>query len=219
MPGGRSLTALPSGVYGAMEQHTDSIPTSSEASPTPAAPAESPAGKTAESPETLREALNAKIQETDRLQERLLRLQAEFENYRKRMAREKAEFLKFANEGLILQFLPVLDNLERAIASARAEAGSTPLIEGIEMIARLFRSTLEKLGVKPMEVLGQPFDPGFHQAVAQVESSRAEANLVVEEVQKGYLLEGRVIRPAMVKVSRGVPSTSGNGEVGEGARA
>ena len=209
--------SLPSGLFEAMEQHTDLPQNSTEALSTSATSPELPAVET--SPEALREALKAKSQEADRLQERLLRLHAEFENYRKRMAREKAEFLKFAHEGLILQFLPVLDNLERAISSARAEVGSTPLIEGIEMIARLFRSTLEKAGVKPMGALGQPFDPGFHQAVAQVESSPEEANLVVEEIQKGYLLEGRVLRPAMVKVSRGAPPATGDGETGEGKRA
>ncbi|HSB79580.1 MAG TPA: nucleotide exchange factor GrpE [Candidatus Methylomirabilis sp.] len=171
------------------------------------------------SAEALREAFTAKSQEVDRLQERLLRLHAEFENYRKRMAREKTEFLKFANEGLILQILPVLDNLERAITSARAEVGSTPLIEGIEMIARLFRTTLEKAGVKPIEALGRPFDPGVHQAVAQAESSQEEANLVIEEIQKGYLLEGRVLRPAMVKVSRGARSATEDGGADEGKRA
>ena len=208
---------LPSGLFGAMEHHADLPPNSPDAPPSSAASPELPAVET--SPEALREAFTAKSQEADRLQERLLRLHAEFENYRKRMAREKAEFLKFANEGLILQFLPVLDNLERAITSARAEVGSTPLIEGIEMTARLFRSTLEKVGVKPVEAVGRPFDPGFHQAVAQVESSQDEANLVVEEIQKGYVLEGRVLRPAMVKVSRGAPAAAGDGEAGGGKRA
>ena len=117
-----------------------------------------PAGEAAESSEALRQALTARTQEAERLQDRLLRLQAEFENYKRRMAREKAEFLKFAHEELILEFLPVLDNLERALGAARAEAGSTPLLEGIEMIVRLFRSVLEKAGVKPMETIGQPFD-------------------------------------------------------------
>lgn len=200
-----------------MEQQNELSPTPVETPPTSAASPELPAVET--SPEALREAFTAKSQEVERLQERLLRLHAEFENYRKRMAREKAEFLKFANEGLILQILPVLDNLERAITSARAEVGSTPLIEGIEMIARLFRTTLEKAGVKPMEALGQPFDPGFHQAVAQADSSSAEANLVIEEIQKGYLLEGRVLRPAMVKVSRGAPSATEDGGAAEGNRA
>ena len=168
--------------------------------------------------ESLREALSAKSQELERFQERLLRLQAEFDNYRKRMAREKAEFLKFAHEGLVLEFLPILDNLERALSAARAEAGSTPLIEGIEMIARLFRSALEKAGVKPMEAVGKPFDPTYHQAVAQVESSEEEANVVVEEIQKGYLIEGRVLRPAMVKVSRAA-AVSEAGTGGEDTQA
>jgi molecular chaperone GrpE len=203
-----------------MEPQDIPVSTSPEA---PAATGASEAAPQAEGPpefpEALREALAAKTQEAERLQGRLLRLHAEFENTKKRMAREKAEFLKFAHEGLILEFLPVLDNLERAMASARAEAGSTPLLEGLEMIARLFRSVLEKAGVKPMEAQGQPFDPGYHQAVAQVESSDEDANLVVEEIQKGYLIEGRVLRPAMVKVSRAVSSVSGDGAGGEGAQA
>lgn len=178
-----------------------------------------PAEGAAEAPEALRQALAAKSQEVERLQDRLLRLQAEFENSRKRMAREKAEFLKFAHEGLILDFLPVLDNLERALGAARAEVGSTPLVEGIEMIARLFRSVLEKAGVKPMEAVGQPFDPAYHQAVAQVDSAQGDANMVVEEIQKGYLIEGRVLRPAMVKVSRAVSPEAGEGPGGEGDQA
>lgn len=184
-------------------------------------PAEAPARAegAAESLEALREALSAKTQEAERLRDRLLRLQAEFENSKKRMAREKAEFLKFAHEGLILDFLPVLDNLERALGAARDEAGSTPLLEGIDMIVRLFRSVLEKAGVKPMEAVGQPFDPAYHQAVAQVESSQGEAHLVVEEIQKGYLMEGRVLRPAMVKVSRAVLSEPGDSAGGEGDQA
>jgi molecular chaperone GrpE len=166
------------------------------------------------------EALAAKAQEAERLQERLLRLQAEFENYKKRMAREKAEYLKFAAEGLLLEFLPILDNLERAIASARAAtANGEAVVEGIDMIARLFRSTLEKAGVKPMEAVGKPFDPGLHQAVAQVESPDGQDNVVVEEIQKGYLLEGRVLRAAMVKVSRASAPTAEPGPAGEEADA
>ena len=135
------------------------------------------------------------------------------------MAREKAEFLKFATEGLLLEFLPVLDNLERAMASARAESANREAVaDGIEMIVRLFRSTLDKAGVKPMEAAGQPFDPGLHQAIAQVESADGPENLVVEEIQKGYLLEGRVLRAAMVKVSRAA-SAAGSGTADEDAGA
>ncbi|MFI5340273.1 MAG: nucleotide exchange factor GrpE [Candidatus Methylomirabilales bacterium] len=199
-----------------MEQERTTAQASADAVPAEAGP---PVEGAAESPEVLREALAAKTQEAERLQDRLLRLQAEFENYKKRMAREKAEYLKFAHEGLILDFLPVLDNLERALTAARAEMGSTPLLEGLEMIGRLFRSVLEKAGVKPMETVGQPFDPAYHQAVAQVETSPKDANLVVEEIQKGYLIEGRVLRPAMVKVSRAVSTKPGDGSGGEGAQA
>jgi len=202
------------------EPRDDFSPAVTEAgAPLGGPPAEPPEGTIAGSPEALREALAAKSQEVERSQDRLLRLQAEFENFKKRLAREKAEYLKFAHEGLVGEFLPVLDNLERAIASARAEAGSTPLLEGIEMIGRLFRTVLEKAGVKPMEVVGQPFDPGYHQAVAQVESAHGEVNVVVEEIRKGYLMEGRVLRPAMVKVSRTAPPVPGDGRDERGAQA
>jgi molecular chaperone GrpE len=202
------------------EPHDESSRIASDAGATPGRPPAEPSeGAVVESPETLRERLAAKSQEAERLQDRLLRLQAEFENSKKRMAREKADYLKFALEGLVLEFLPVLDNLERAIATARAEAGSTPLLEGIEMIARLFRTALEKAGVKPMDVVGQPFDPGYHQAVEQVESSHEEGNVVVEEVRKGYLMEGRVLRPAMVKVSRAAPVARGKGRDDGGNQA
>jgi len=187
------------------EPRDDSNPTVAEAGETLGE------GTAADSPEALREAVAAKSREVERLQDRLVRLQAEFENFKKRMAREKTEYLKYAHEALVLEFLPILDNLERAIASARAEAGSTPLVEGIEMIARLFRTVLEKAGVRPMEVLGRPFDPAYHQAVEQVESSHGDVSVVVGEVQRGYLIEGRVLRPAMVKVSRMSPRVAGDG--------
>jgi molecular chaperone GrpE len=159
--------------------------------PTPARPG------TAPSPEA---------DELPRTQERLLRLQAEFDNYRKRQARERAEYLKFATEGMLLDLLPVLDNLERAIAAAQAACAPAALLDGIQITARLFRSAIEKHGVKAIDAVGRPFDPSVHQAVAQVETSGPE-NVVVDEIQKGYLLEGRVLRAAMVRVSR-APETA-----------
>jgi molecular chaperone GrpE len=193
-----------------IESEVSSSPSNEPASAVTAPPAAVPG------PE---EALAAKAQEAERLQDRLLRLQAEFDNYKKRMAREKAEFLKFATEGLLLDFLPVLDNLERALTSARAESANREAVaNGIEMIVRLFRSTLDKAGVKPLEATGQPFDPGLHQAIAQVETADGPENIVLEEVQKGYLLEGRVLRAAMVKVSRSASATSSGAE-NEGAGA
>jgi molecular chaperone GrpE len=199
-----------------MNHHSDSMtppgPTSTPdaGTPLPEPPMEAPGPD---------EALMAKTEEVKRLQDRLLRLQAEFENYKKRTAREKTEFLKFANESLLLDLLPVLDNLERALAAARAEASFTALADGVEMIVRLFRSTLEKNGVKPMEAVGQPFDPGLHQAVAQVKSSDGSENHVVDEIQKGYFLEGRVLRAAMVRVSRADSAEAGDGPTSEDERA
>jgi molecular chaperone GrpE len=194
-----------------MEPKNDSMPVTTDDSPAepgsaaavpPAAPA---AG-------ALEEALAAKAQELERLQDRLLRLQAEFENYKRRAAREKTDFVKFANEGLLLDLLPVLDSLERARASAPADPATLPFVEGVDMIIRLFRARLEKARVTPVEVLGRPFNPDLHQAVAQVEACDGEDNHVVEEVQRGYLLEGRVLRPAMVKVSRRVAAGDPAGE-------
>jgi molecular chaperone GrpE len=146
--------------------------------------------------------LAEKDQEIGVLKDRLLRLQAEFENFKKRQARERAEFLKYAHEGLLREFLPILDNLERAVGSATDDAQPAAIRTGVEMIVRLFRTTLEKAGVTPMDCLGKPFDPNRMQAVLQVEAPQGTDGQVLEVVQQGYLLEGRVLRPAMVKVSR-----------------
>ena len=161
-----------------------------------------PAGQTPAGFRTPEAILAEKDQEIGGLRDRLLRLQAEFENFKKRQARERAEFLKFALEGLVREFLPIADNLERAVGSATDEAQPAALRTGIEMTLRLFRTTLEKAGVTPMDCLGKPFDPNGMQAVLQVEAPDVPDGHVLEVVQQGYLLEGRVLRPAMVKVSR-----------------
>ena len=153
--------------------------------------------------------LKERVAEVEALNDRLLRLHAEFENYKKRMARERSEFVKFANEALILEFLPVLDSLERALATARSAAEAQAVAEGLEIILRLFQTTLEKVGVKVIEALEREFDPNLHQAVAQVESPDGRDNIVMEEVRKGYLLEGRLLRPSMVKVSKTTVPGSG----------
>ncbi len=168
----------------------------------PAAAQAGPAGETPEGYRTPEALLAEKDQEIGVLKDRLLRLQAEFENFKKRQARERAEFLKFAHEGLVREFLPILDNLERAVGSATDDAQPAAIRTGVEMIVRLFRATLEKAGVSRMDCLGKPFDPNWMQAVLQVEAPDGADGQVVEVVQQGYLLEGRVLRPAMVKVSR-----------------
>src|SRR5574337_606249 len=151
---------------------------------------------------TLQSDLKERTSERDSLNDRLLRLHAEFENYKKRAARERSEFVRFANEGLILELLPVVDSLEHAVATARFGGEVQGVAEGVDIILRLFQTTLEKAGVKPIEALGHEFDPTFHQAVAKVEATDGRDNIAVEEVRKGSLLEGRLLRPAMVKVSK-----------------
>jgi molecular chaperone GrpE len=189
----------------AAERHAPGAPDGGPAREAGAAAPEAAAPPAHEVSEGFRAAeavLAEKDQEIGALKDRLLRLQAEFENVKKRQARERAEFLKFANEGLLREFLPVLDNLERAVGSATDEAQPAAIRTGLEMIVRLFRSTLEKAGVTLLESQGAPFDPNTMQAVEQVESPDGREGVVAEVVQQGYLLEGRVLRPAMVKVFR-----------------
>ncbi|SLM29726.1 Protein grpE [Desulfamplus magnetovallimortis] len=150
------------------------------------------------STEELTAALNAE-------KDRVLRISAEFENYKKRSAREMADFRKFANETLIKKLLTVVDNLERAIASATADdqnADKSSIVEGVEMTHRDILKLLESFSVKPLEAQGKQFDPAFHQAITQQESDEYPDNTVITEFQKGYLLHDRLIRPSMVVVSK-----------------
>lgn len=136
------------------------------------------------------------------LQDRALRQAAEVENYKKRTEREKAEFFKRANEGLVKDLLPVLDNLERALAHARENADLASLLEGMELVRSELLMTLERHGLETVEAMGQPFDPELHEAMMQQENPELDENTVISEMQKGYLFQGRLLRPAMVVVSK-----------------
>ncbi|TGE32535.1 nucleotide exchange factor GrpE [Desulfosporosinus sp. Sb-LF] len=133
--------------------------------------------------------------------DRLQRLQAEFDNYRKRTQKEKTELIKYASERLVGELLPVLDNFERAASAAQINPDFTSFSQGVDMILRQMQNTLGKEGLKAMEAVGQPFDPNLHEAVLRVESEEHPENTVVEELQKGYYLKEKVLRPSMVKVS------------------
>ncbi len=134
--------------------------------------------------------------------ERMLRQAAELDNYKKRTEREKADFFKRANEGLVKDLLPVLDNLDRALESAAESPAAGTLAQGVEMIRDELLKTLERHGLEPMEALGQPFDPELHEAMMQQENPEVEDNTVLAVAQKGYLFQGRLLRPAMVVVSK-----------------
>lgn len=135
--------------------------------------------------------------------DKLLRLQADFENTRKRLEKEKQDFIKFANEGIILELLNVLDDLERTIELA--ESGHQDLssfLKGVEMILSHLYEMLKEYGVKPIEAKGKIFDPHLHEALMQAENAELPEHTIVEEMQKGYMLNDRVIRTSKVKVSK-----------------
>lgn len=146
--------------------------------------------------------LHAKERECAEAKERYLRLYAEFENYKKRAQREQQDYTKFAAEKVIRELLPVVDNMERALTHARSAAADASIVDGLALIARQFLDALQKCGCEPIETVGKPFDPAFHQALSQVESSEHQPNTVVEEFQRGYLLHGRILRPSLVVVSK-----------------
>ena len=150
----------------------------------------------------LREQLESKMKEANENYDRYLRQVAETENFRKRASREKDEAIRFANEALVKDLLPVVDNLERAVAHSKDGGNGKPLVEGVEMVLRGFFDTLAKHGVVPIEAVGRPFDPERHEAMAQIESGTYEPNTVVEEYHKGYLLRDRLLRPALVSVAK-----------------
>lgn len=135
-------------------------------------------------------------------QQRYLRAQADFDNFRRRTLKEKEELGQYASMKLIGELLPVVDNFDRAIEAAKSGGGEADSFsKGIDMIFRQLVGVLEQEGLKQLETVGQPFNPDYHQAIMQVESEEHEEGIVVEEVQKGYMLKDKVLRPAMVKVS------------------
>ncbi|MCX7768269.1 MAG: nucleotide exchange factor GrpE [Flavobacteriales bacterium] len=128
------------------------------------------------------------------LNDQYLRLYAEFDNYKKRMARERAEFVKMAGREVILAFLPVLDDFERAVKSMESSSDLAAVKEGIQLIFKKFQDVLERMGVKPADCCGEPFDPEKHEAVARVPAGPDKSGIVVDMVERGYLLHDRVLR-------------------------
>jgi molecular chaperone GrpE len=135
------------------------------------------------------------------LQDKLLRLGAEFENYKKRVQREREELIKYAGESFILELLHIIDDFERAFSAADKTQDFKILHQGVEMILREVQEFLKTKGVKKMEVMDKEFDPHKHEAIEHVVREDKPENIIVEELQAGYELNGRVIRPARVKVN------------------
>ena len=141
-------------------------------------------------------------QETKETYDRFLRISAEFENYKKRSAREMDDFRKFANQSLIKEMLAVVDNLERALISSNGKSSEdTCMADGVNLTLMEILKVFEKFNVKPIESIGQPFDPNFHQAMMQEETDDYPENTVITEMQKGYMIHDRLLRPSMVVVA------------------
>lgn len=156
-----------------------------------------------EDAKTLRAKLTQAEDEARTGYEKLLRVAAEFDNYKKRSIREFEEFRKYANETLVRELLTVVDNLERAIASVdEAEEHDACVLAGVKMTHQELLKILERYGVNPVHAVDQPFDPAFHQAVYQEETDEKPENIVLKEMQRGYTLKDRLLRPAMVIVSK-----------------
>ena len=152
--------------------------------------------------EQLRAELDAAREEARRQHDSYLREAAETENYKKRVTREKHDAIRYANEALVRDLLPVIDDLERAARHARAEGDGQPLLDGIELVLRSCLEALQKHGVTQITAKGQLFDPEKHEAFAQVETGEYEANTVVDEIHRGYYLADRLLRPSLVSVAK-----------------
>jgi molecular chaperone GrpE len=152
--------------------------------------------------EELKNLLAQKTKEAQEHYDRYLRLAAELENIKKRQEREVAELRQFANENLLKELVPVLDNLERALEHGRQSEAPEALMEGLDLVNQDFLKVLGRFGVTPINSVGERFDPTYHHAVMEEEAPEVEDQTVLKELQKGYMLQNRLLRPAMVVVSR-----------------
>jgi molecular chaperone GrpE len=142
----------------------------------------------------------------DRFRDLALRSQADFENFRKRAAREKEDAVKYSNASFLERLIPIFDNFELGLAAARTGAENSPILAGMDMVAKQLNDFLLASGVEPVNGEGQPFDPNLHEAVAQEESADVEEGIVIRQLRKGYKLRDRLLRPATVVVSKGAPA-------------
>jgi molecular chaperone GrpE len=158
--------------------------------------------------------LEAAREEVRQANERALRERADAENAKKRAAREQGEAVRYGTERLVRDLLPIVDNLERAVQAAQGGGNGAPLVEGVTLVLKALLDVLARHGVTRVEAEGTRFDPAHHEAVAHVESAQHEPNAVMQEHQPGYRLHDRLLRPALVTVSKG-PSNLANPEGGD----
>ncbi|NCU17465.1 nucleotide exchange factor GrpE [Pallidibacillus pasinlerensis] len=151
---------------------------------------------------TLQEKIEQLQKELEAKEDRLLRIQAEYDNYRKRTRNEMEALKEYGSQDLATELLPALDNFERALQSNVTSEDGKALLQGVEMVYKSILDTFKNAGIEPIEAVGKEFDPHEHHAVIQGNDDQYDSNIVIEELQKGYKLKDRVIRPAMVKVNQ-----------------
>jgi molecular chaperone GrpE len=162
-------------------------------------------GAPASAPATPEERLAAMTAERDDMKDRMLRVAAEFDNWKKRSRKEQTEAVAQARESVLKDVLEIADNLERATGAQAQKADGAAVVKGVNLVLRLFQQKLERYEVRPFETVGQPFDPRVHEAISRVESD-VPAGAIANELQKGYRIGERLLRPAMVSVSTGPKS-------------
>ena len=172
------------------EPQTDETPETQDAAATPE--------------EASEESLLAQMQiDMERFKDLALRTQAEFENFRKRAAREKEDASKYANASFLEKLLPILDNFELGLNAARSDAKDSAIFQGMDMVSKQLQDFLTGVGVEAVKAEGEPFDPNLHEAVAQEASADVPEGVILRQLRKGYKLRDRLLRPAMVMVSKG----------------
>ena len=150
------------------------------------------------------EELRKKAEERDDFQDKWLKVHAEYENTRKRMEREKANHMKFANEDLILQLFPIVDNFDMALTAMEKAKDKAAVMDGIKLVQKEFHRIIEENGIEKIKTVGEQFDPNFHEAVGVIETDEHPDDTVLEEVRAGYTLNKRLLRPAQVRVAKNV---------------
>ncbi len=170
-----------------------------------------------EAPEDREESPEREEDELARVKSRLAYLAAEFDNYRKRMAREQEAIVSFGNERILLAILPFLDNLERAISQSQVAGSAESLLSGVQMTYEQVLGELGKFGLEQVSAVGKPFDPTLHEAIARVAWEGKPEGTVLAESRKGYLLNGRLLRPAQVTVAQGPQEDEPGSGTGQGS--
>ncbi|MGW8285291.1 MAG: nucleotide exchange factor GrpE [Candidatus Deferrimicrobiaceae bacterium] len=166
-------------------------------------------------PDSREEFAGQEEDELARVKSQLAYLAAEFDNYRKRIAREQESLVAFGNERILLAILPFLDNLERAVSQSQAIENAEALLSGVQMTYEQVLGELRKFGLEQISSIGEPFDPNLHEAIARVAWGGKPEGTVLAESRKGYLLNGRLLRPAQVSVAQGAPETVSDGDTGQ----